>query len=276
MMNGVVGYRLKFICSYHVRFCWRRFTLRCNQAFLTGLLKTSLTVALLLSMAVFFPPPSRAESIDEGMARRIADLLGAKFSPEYVLVTVKDSRAYAEMRGAVLSRIRIDTMKLDALLIGGGVPLGDVDSLSSLIGYSRGELVLLERDVNSYFDNNDTRGFSNLVFDFKQDGFKANGIFTASFIFSIRIRLTASGVLALKSDGVYLEDVSILVENIRQPEALTKQVTSRVNPLIEWSDIPFKVDFKTVSMSEDSAVMTGYPMNVEGGATAIWTESEAR
>jgi hypothetical protein len=251
--------------------------LRGNKFFHAGPLyfKTSLTVALLLLTAAFFPPSSWAGSGDEEMARRIADLLGTKFSPEYILVTVKDSQAYAEMKGAVLSGIRIDAMKLDALLIGGDVrPNGDVNSLSSLIGYSKGELILLEKDVNSYFDNNDTKGFSNLVFDFKQDGFTANGIFTATFIFSIRIRLTASGVLALKSDGVYLDDVNIFVENIRQPETLTKQVTSRVNPLIEWSDIPFKVDFKTVSMSEDSAVMTGYPMNLEGGATAVWTSGE--
>jgi hypothetical protein len=226
---------------------------------------------LLLLALIFLPSPSPASPDDGELAERIADLLGARFSPEYLSVTVKDSSAYAEMMGAVLSKIRIDTMKLDAMLISSDIPSeGGVKSLSSLIGYSRGELVLLERDVNSYFDNNDTKGFSNLVFDFKPDGFTAKGIFSASFIFSIRIRLSAKGVLALRSDGVYLENVDIFVENIKQPETLTKQILSRINPLIEWSDIPFKVEFKTISMSEDSAVMTGYPTSMDGGAVAVW------
>jgi hypothetical protein len=208
---------------------------------------------------------------DEWMAGHIANLLGAGFSPESVTVTVRESRAYAEMRGAVLSGIRIDMMKLDALITRDRLALSDdVKSLASLIGYSRGEIVLLERDVNAYFDNNDTRGFSNLAFDFRPSGFKADGLFTASFVVTLRIRLSAEGVLALQSDGVCLDGVSIFVEGLRQPDVLTRQVLSRVNPLVAWDSIPFKVEFRAVSMDDDSAVMTGYPKRIEGGAAAEW------
>jgi hypothetical protein len=187
-----------------------------------------------------------------------------------VTVTVRESRAFAEMRGAVLSRIRIDTMRLDALLTNLDQPLSeDAESLASLIGYSRGEIVLLERDVNDYFSANDTRGFSNLVFNFKPGGFRAEGIFSATFLFTIRIRLAAAGILSLGSDGVYLDDVNIYTEGVKQPDMLTNQVLSRVNPLIEWSSIPFKVQFREISMDDDAARMTGYPKPLEGAAY-IW------
>jgi hypothetical protein len=208
---------------------------------------------------------------DAEMARHITSLLGSKFQPESLTVTVRESQAYAEMRGAIMGGIRIDTMRLDALLTNREMDLSDdVESLSSLIGYSRGELVLLEKDVNSYFNNNDTKGFSKLTFDFTPKGFSANGLFSADFVFKLRIRLSAAGVLGLSHNGVNLENVEIYVEKMKQPEILTEQIVSRVNPLLEWSDIPFKVEFKTVIMNDDSARMTGYPRTVSGGSSSVW------
>jgi hypothetical protein len=231
--------------------------------------------AFVLFLISFASHPAPAEASDQEMAERIATLLGEKFSPESLIVTVKESRAYAEMTGAVLSGIRIDAMRLDALLAGGdALAVEDVDSLASLIGYSKGEIVLLEKDVNAYFDNNDTRGFSNLKFDFTPGCFKADGIFSADFIFRLRIRLSAEGVLALESDGLYLDDVSIYVEKMIQPSALTQQIVSRVNPLLEWSDIPFKVEFKTVAIDDDAAIMTGNPQKIENGGRAFWPSAK--
>jgi hypothetical protein len=229
-------------------------------------------------MAVFFSAmlshpvsPAYADTSDSKMASHIADLLGEKFSPDSLSVTVKESRAYAEMKGVVLSGIRIDSMRLSALLTNKGDALSDdVDSLASLIGYSKGELILLEDDVNAYFDENEQSGFSKLNFDFSPAGFKANGIFSAEFLFTLRIRLEARGVLELKRDGVYLSGVAIYVENIKQPDALTKQIVSRVNPLLEFSDIPFKVEFDTITMSDSSAKMSGMPEKITGGSTAVW------
>jgi hypothetical protein len=216
-------------------------------------------------------PQAQANVSDADMARHIASLLGENFSPDSLAVTVKESRAYAEMRGVVISGIRIDSMKLNALLTNKDSVLSDdVDSLASLIGYSKGELVLLEDDVNAYFDANEKNGFTKLRFDFSPSGFKANGLFSADFIFMLRIRLAANGNLGLKPDGVYLENVAIYVENIKQPDALTSQIISRVNPLLEFSDIPFKVEFDTVVMDDSSAKMSGEPAKITGGSTAVW------
>lgn len=250
------------------------------------ILHAALRVAVLTAMllALFCCAAGAADTADKKpqpatdleMARHIASLLGGKFKPEWVSVTVRDSRAYAEMKGATLDKIRIDTMRLDALITDRLAPLSDdVDSLASLIGYSKGELVLLEQDVNAYFDNNDTRGFSNLVFDFKPEGFSANGVFTAALLFTIRIRLGATGVLALQPDGVYLDNVKIYTEKIKQPDMLVSQILSRINPLIEWASIPFKVEFKEISMDEDAARMTGFPESIEGD-TAVWENGKIK
>ena len=227
--------------------------------------------AALLCLIVFLPYSASAEPSDGQTAEHIVKLLAEKFTPESISVTVKDSYAFAEMKGAVLSKIRIDTMKLDAILINRDKPLSDdVKALSSLIGYSKGEIVLLEKDVNDYFLKNTSSGFSNLVFDFKPDGFRADGLFTASFIVTLRIRLAATGVLNLKPDGVYLGNVAIFVEKMKQPDSLIDQIISRINPLIEWSDVPFKVEFKKITMDDRSATMTGDPKKLTGGSTAVW------
>ncbi|MDR1019773.1 MAG: DUF2993 domain-containing protein [Synergistaceae bacterium] len=227
--------------------------------------------------SVILSQPAHAGVTDSEMASHMAYLLGERFYPDSLSVTVKESRAYAEMRGVTLSGIRIDSMRLDALLAYKDAALSDdVDSLASLIGYSKGELILLEDDVNAYFDENEQRGFSKLRFDFSPTGFKANGVFSAEFIFTLRIRLEARGVLELKRDGVYLEDVAIYVENIKQPDSLTKKIVSRVNPLLEFSDIPFKVKFDTMTMSDSSAKMSGSPEKMADGSTAVWEGGAAQ
>ncbi|MDR3255063.1 MAG: DUF2993 domain-containing protein [Synergistaceae bacterium] len=238
--------------------------------------KLLLLFALVVFCAAALSGAAQAEVADENMANRIASLLGGRFSPESLEVTVSHSRAYAEMRGVILSGIRIDSMRLDALLTKADETLSsdelvsDANSLASLIGYSKGEIVLLEKDVNSYFEHNNTKGFSKLAFDFKPQGFRADGVFSADFLFTLRIRLAAEGVLGLQSGGLYLDDVSIYVEKLKQPAALTNQIVNRVNPLLKWSDIPFKVEFKTVTMDDESAILTGVPQRIDGGFKAVW------
>lgn len=213
-----------------------------------------------------------AEPSDAEVAESMATLLGRHFSPESVSVTVSGSRACATMEGAVLSDIRIDSMKLDALLGDRSAALSeDVEALASMIAFSRGEIVLLERDVNAYFDCNETHGFSGLAFDFADGRFSARGVFSFQLLITIDVHLRATGTLALKGDGVYLDDVTIYAQGFQQPDMLTDQVLESVNPLIEWSDIPFKVEFKSVEINDEAAIMTGYPETIDG-ATYTWTK----
>lgn len=216
-----------------------------------------------------------AEVSDMELAEHIARLLANEFTPEEISVTVSEGSAYAQMRGGVMSKIRIDEMKLDAVLTGRDLPLSDdIHSLSSLIGYSRGEIVLLERDVNAYFEENETSGFSGLKFDFTPTGFTAEGVFTTDLLITLNIDLAASGVLTLKKDGVHIDSVKIYTQGIKQPDLIANEVVERVNPLVGWDQIPFRVDFKDLEMDDTSAKMTGYPEPLDEGETYVWRASE--
>jgi hypothetical protein len=243
-------------------------TFRCANRILKKILILSAACVLAASFRV---PPAPGAVSDLDMANTLARMLGERFSPELLMVKVRGGAAYAEMKGVMMSDIRIASMRLEAMLLSvDSLEFSDVKDLASLIGYSKGEITLLERDVNAYFETNETRGFSGLAFDFRPEGFKADGLYETSLLFTLRIRLSATGKLALKSDGVYLDDVSIFIEGVRQPAFMTNQVTSRVNPLIEWSSVPFKVVFNAVTMDDEAALMTGYPREFDEGCVALW------
>lgn len=224
-------------------------------------------ISLLVALCVIFSSAAGSDAAtDYDTARCVATLLGEHFKPEEVSATVDSSRAYVVMKGVELSGIRIESMRLDALLTGSidDVASDDVESLGSLIGFSKGEITLLERDVNAYFETNETSGFSALTFDFSDGGFEARGVFSAELMITIKMRLRATGHLALGGDGVYLDGVKIYTEEVMTPEMLTNMILESVNPLVEWSSIPFKVDFKEISIDDEKAVMTGFPEEITG------------
>jgi len=212
---------------------------------------------------------------DAEMALKLAETLGAQFEPESMSVRVLGSRSFAEARGIYLSGVRIDRLSIEAMLTSSDVPEGDdIYSLANLIGYSWGEIELLASDINEYFKANETRGFSNLIARFSPDGFYAEGVFVKSLLFTFRIRLSATGRFGLRPDGVYIEDPAIYVERVRQPGFLVNEIMERANPLIKWSDIPFRVTFRNITMTDHSAIMTGGPSDFTGGAVASWSAAE--
>jgi len=228
-----------------------------------------------LSVVLAACSPCEALS-DAEMAVTLAEKLGAEFEPESMSVRVLGSRGFAEARGIFLSGVRVDRLSLEAMLTGSEVPEGDdIYSLANIIGYSWGEIELLASDINAYFDVNETRGFSDLTVRFSPDGFYVETIFVKSMLFTFRIRLSATGRFGLRPDGVYIEDAAVYIERVRQPGMLVNEILDRANPLIEWSDIPFRVTFKSISMTEKSATMTGNPRNFSGGAVAVWNGAGA-
>lgn len=205
------------------------------------------------------------------MGRRLVEL----FTPESIKVTISDggSFAWVEAKGAVIDKIRIEDLKLRALIKNDDekFDINDKEALAKQILMSRGELTLLEKDVNALFSGEiETKGFSDLVFDFKPDGFKANGLFTTQFLFTIRIRLRAEGNLALRPDGIYIDNVKIYTEGVQTPDGLVKMVTDRINPLLSFDKIPFPTEFKEVIMTEDAAILSGAPEMLDGGRTWEW------
>ena len=230
-----------------------------------------LSVLLLLCSLLAPLPEAEAGPDPKALAEEIARELGKKFRPDQLTVTTDGSTAYVEARGAWIDKIRIDSLRLEATLKPERTPVsGDADALAGLIASSVGELTLLEKDVNGYFAKNEESGFTGLHFDFTPSGFQAKGVYSATFLFTFRIRLAATGVLALRPEGIILDQVAMFVEGLKQPDSFTARVVSSVNPLLEFRDIPFPVTFKRLTMTEAEVTLTGGPKRLDQGATAVW------
>jgi hypothetical protein len=200
--------------------------------------------------------------------------IAAEFKPESAAVRVKGRTAWIEINGGTIDGIRIDKMKLLAVLHEVSTVDGSVDSasyLTHMIKSSIGEVVLAEKDVNDYFKKNENpEGFSELQFDFKKEGFSASGKFRTKIIVDMELPISAKGVLGLHDDGVYLENTVIKVEGMSQPEFLTNMIVSKLNPLLEFKDIPFPVTFEKIIMTDKAAIMTGEPKEIKDGETYKW------
>lgn len=212
-------------------------------------------------------------------AREMGQRLVELFTPESISVTISDGGGFAwvEAKGAVIDKIRVEDLKLRAMIKNDGekFDMNDKDALAKQILMSRGELTLLEKDVNKLFSGDiETKGFSNLVFDFKPKGFTAQGVFTTQLLFTIKIRLRAQGNLALQPNGIYVENVKIYTEGVPTPDGLVKMVTDRINPLLSFDKIPFPTEFKTVVMTDNAAILTGNPEKFEGGRSWRWKKKQ--
>lgn len=200
-------------------------------------------------------------------AAEIGGMLKKALAPESIEVTVADGGkdAWVECRGASMSGIRTESLKIRAALKGlpDKTASSDGEALASLITSSKGELILKADDVNRYFASaSDIRGFSGLHFQFAPSGYTANGKYQMdAFFMKIDLKLAAKGRLGLRADGIYLEDTQLFAEGVKQPESVTSLVVSKLNPLLAFSRIPFPVEFKTLVMTNSETILSGSPKN---------------
>ncbi|MEG1824247.1 MAG: hypothetical protein RR501_05680 [Cloacibacillus sp.] len=208
-------------------------------------------------------------------AEKIGTMLAAELAPEKIEVTVAEDEkeAWVECTGALLSGIRVESLKLRAQLrklpdanTAGG------EALADLITASKGEMTLKVSDVNKYFAAGpEVRGFKELRFSFAKNGYTAKGVFEMNAVFiTLKLNLMATGRLGLKKDGVYLEETELYAENIKQPQNITELVTGRVNPLLAFSKITFPVEFENITMNQNEAILTGHPQKIEKGWRWSW------
>ncbi|MCD8162156.1 MAG: DUF2993 domain-containing protein [Synergistaceae bacterium] len=239
-------------------------------------MKIKKALICVLALAIIPAAQSFAGERETEAAREIGTLVREQLSPERIEVTVADGGklAWIECAGAMISGIRIESMKLAVELaeLPANIQDGGGMELSNRITSSRGEIVLRERDVNDYFaSGKSTWCFSELRFKFYPQGYSADGKFEADVvIIKINLDLKAEGKLGLKQDGVYLEDTVIYAQGIKQPENITELVTGRVNPLLPFAKIPFPVSFSRMTMKKGEALLTGEPKKIDGGNVWRW------
>ena len=233
----------------------------------------------LISISLLYILPAYGvQSENMLLSASIGEELVREFCPDSVYVKVNSNSAWIEVSGGRIDGIRIEKMKLEADLIGLSdkkIIQSSGERLAGMIKSSRGELVLAEKDVNDYFyENEDPQGFSDLSFDFMPDGFRAKGKFRTRMIIYKELPISAKGILALREDGVYLEKTVISVKGISQPEALTEMIVSRINPLLEFKEMPFPVIFEKIEMNESAAVLTGHPTEFKNGEIWLWNKTD--
>lgn len=233
---------------------------------------------MLLLLSVFvFSAPLAADEAEKNAAAGIGMLLSRDLAPESVEVTAADGgkTAWIIVKGTRIAGVRIDEMKLLARLKSApkNAAAAGKRALAELVESSVGEIVLQEKDVNDYYKNGAaTSGFSGLTFDFRPQGFKAEGDFELQLLMNMKLHLAAEGRLGVRQDGLCLEDVVIYAAGLRQPDGLARYITDKINPLLPFSSIPFPVTLTRVTMTDAAAVVTGGPTPLQRGERWSWRQ----
>lgn len=221
----------------------------------------------LLVIAAFhvFPSISGAQvRIEE----KVGKLLVNEFDPERITVqaTGGGSFLYAKATGVVIEGVRIESVSLYAMMKEPPKEINEDDKdhkykLADLIHYSRGEVVLLEKDFTDYTSKEieDIKGFKNLKCDFSKNGIRVSGSYVATFLFTFNIRMEVLSKLAFDERGLNLTDTTLYVAGVKQPEYITAQIIDRINPLIGREKIPFPVRITDINFADDRIVITGNP-----------------
>ena len=147
--------------------------------------------------------------------------------------------------------------------------------LADMIHYSRGEVVLLEKDFREYTSKEmeDIKGFKNLECDFSKNGIRVSGSYVATFLFTFNIRMEVLSKLSFDERGLSLTDTTLFVAGVKQPEYLTSQLLQRINPLIERERIPFPVRISKIDFKDDRIVITGNPEPLKD--SNVWNYSRS-
>ena len=221
-----------------------------------------LIFCLLFASFFVFPSISNAEvRIEE----EVGKLLIKEFNPEKLTVqaTAGGSFLYAKANGITIDGVRIDSVSMYAMMkeTPKDVAQEGKYKLADLIYYSRGEIVFLEKDFSDYTskETEDIKGFKDLKCDFSSEGIKVSGVYTATFLFTLNIRLEAHSKLEFNDKGLCLKDTTLYVSGIRQPKYITNQLLKQINPLIEKNRIPFPVRMTDIIYGNDRVVITGNP-----------------
>ena len=236
--------------------------------------KFSKCLCVILSSFCFFASSACAAPVEERVGRFLVD----EFNPERVSVQATEggSFMYAHANGIDIEGMRLESISLYALMKSDfpGSDLKDKDKyeIADMIYMSRGELVILEKDVHDYCrkEMEDIKGFRDMKIDFNKDGFKFSGVYTAKFLFTFNFRLSATARVSYDANGLNLTDVKLFINNVQQPDSLSKLLTDKVNPLINPEKIPFPVKVTDIIYKDDRIVFTGHPQEL-GEGSQIWT-----
>lgn len=143
-----------------------------------------LRLFIFLLVIAAIPVFSSISGAEVRIEEKVGKLLVNEFDPEKIMVqaTGGGSFLYAKVTGIVIEGVRIESVSLYAMMKEPPLNIKEDDEdhkykLADLIHYSRGEVVLLEKDFTDYTSKEikDIKGFKNLECDFSKNGIRVSG-----------------------------------------------------------------------------------------------------
>ena len=219
-------------------------------------------IALLFLAAALLPGVAFA---DMRIEEEVGHFLVKEFDPESIVVQATDggSFLYAKASGIIIEGVRIESISMSAMMKEPpkNVEGKDPYKLADLIYMSWGEVIIKEKDIADYCrqETEDIKGFTDLKCDFTPEGIHISGVYTAKFLFTFKIRLSAITKVAFDNTGLYLTNAKFFINGVKQPDVMTDGLLKEINPLIKREKIPFPVRITMIYTTNDRIVLTGSP-----------------
>jgi len=237
------------------------------------LLGAILALAALFSLATALPAAAQgAPQTEEGRAALLKFVLERKFNPQSLDVRLEGGpdekgfvkKAVVRAKGAVIDRLRVDTLVMEA----SDLQFNSPEEWSAKLevksaGETRSRGVILEKDINAAMTaslKGDKR-WKSIRMDLSPERIKAVGVYETYFIFKLHLVVKLTGILAASPDGkqIFIRDYKLNVSGLTMPEGLTQDVIEKVQPIIDFRESVFPVSVKKIVMDDTSISFVSDP-----------------
>lgn len=243
-------------------------------------------VALLLALAALtgFLSPSQAETVSEeggwnytlsgGREGRGSDLFRffhRRFSPEEMTLVIdghpdetgKVRHLYLDVRGAVVDRMRLDRIAIEAF----DVQFSDPDSWreedpavhSMLAVYS--QATLREEDINDRLREkqigDDDEHWRRIGIDFRENGdVHAEGVYQAKLLFTFDILIEIDGRFDLvRGRQIWLSDYTLKINRREIPESLARRAVGKLQPILDLDRFIFPLRLSSIAQDDEKVTL---------------------
>jgi hypothetical protein len=219
--------------------------------------------------------PAGAQSIpqsEEGRAALLRSALERKFAPQSMEVRLEGGpdakgfvkKAVVRARGAVIDKLRVDTLVMEASDLQFNPPEEWSRHLEvKSAGDTRSRGVILETDINAAMSESvkDDKKWKSIRMDLSPTQIKAVGVYETYFIFKLHLVAKLTGVLAASPDGkqIFIRDYKLNVSGMTMPQGLVEDVIEKVQPIVDFRKSVFPVSVKKIVMDDKSISFVSDP-----------------
>ncbi len=228
--------------------------------------------AALAILLIALPAAAQAPATDDGRAALLKAALEKKFSPQSMDVLLEGGpdakgfvkRAVVRAKGAVIDKLRVDTLVMEASDLQFNAPEEWETKLEvKSAGDTRSRGVILEKDINAAMKES-VKGdnkWKSIRMDLSPERIKAVGVYETHFIFKLHLVVKLTGKLDASPDGkqIFIRDYKLNVSGFSMPQGLTDDVIDKVQPIIDFRKSVFPVSVKKIVMDDTSISFVSDP-----------------